>query len=693
VAAEVFVRPSAVSGDLEGGDGSAADPFRSVRKGIAEVHDRSGGGTVLLFSGHFVESIELIDVAGAGEADPIVVRPVDGTGEVVIDSCLPEFLKPAADGQWQPVDGASGEYRSIGHYPAPGADQQIGTVNLGAFYDEPAHTRLVSYAELADLRSDNQFWPGDQGNIVWRAKPNAPGLYIHENRNNKPHRRPFVYMGPGIWFDQDPAGRRVHIRLAPTAINIPNWPDYDPVETDPNRLQLALSVQGKHAIFLKRCQHIRFQDLTLRFGNPETVLLNECVNIGFDHCRIRSGSRAISFGAELGRTTENIRIEHCEIDGGLPTWFFRSDRKDTYLRGPNDKLEATEDEVHEHKLGYATSGVQVSGDARSRNVVVHHCEIVNAHDSYVFGTGMRFHHNWVHNLNDDGIAVSGEAETTDAEIYCNVLTQCLTALSFAARKAVGPVHVYGNLIDVRRPTLAKRPAAADSGILDSLKQGHFFKDGADEGEISLFHNTLLVRDPGVLGDDVEDGNDAGFAYFATIGRGEKPRTAFNNIMVAVFTPGAAKPIAFLAPKSFVTETNGNAFFRIPQADSSPRFIVRRRGSGATDESRTFADLDDYRNHYWPDGAGAYERNSTLKDPCFVSFDHVTGAPHRRDDLRLRHHPRSHAKDTAVELPAALRGLYVAATGAQPTDRGCFPPTGARLHVGVDGRRVFPRIGT
>ncbi len=55
-------------------------------------------------------------MAGPGEADPIVVRPVDGTGEVVIDSCLPEFLQPATDGQWEPVDGASGECRSVGRY-------------------------------------------------------------------------------------------------------------------------------------------------------------------------------------------------------------------------------------------------------------------------------------------------------------------------------------------------------------------------------------------------------------------------------------------------------------------------------------------------------------------------------------------------------------------------------------------------
>jgi hypothetical protein len=686
VAAQVFARPSAVPGDLAGGDGSETDPFRSVQAALTEVHAR-GGGTVLLFGGHFVESVELVGVVGSSGTDPIVVRPVDGTGEVVIDSCLTEFLSA---GQWVPVDGWPGEYCSIGSYPAPGTELERGTANLGAFYDEPAHTRLVSYAELDDLRSTNQYWPGDVGHLVWRAKPNTPGVYIHEDRANRPHRRSFVYMGPGVWFDRRAAGRRVHVRLGPTALGLPNWPDFDPAETDPNRVRLALSVEGKRALFLTRCRHIRFEDLTLRFGNPETVRLKECTDIAFDHCRIRSGSRAISMAAELGRTTEDVRIEHCEIDGGLPTWFFRSDRKDTYLRGPDHKEEATEDEVFEHKLGYATSGVQVSGDARCHNVLVHHCEIVNAHDSYVFGTGMRFHHNWVHNLNDDGIAVSGEARTEDAEIYCNVLTQCLTALSFAASEAVGPVRVYGNLIDVRRPTLAKRPTSAGSGPADSLKHGHFFKDGADEGEISLFHNTCLVRDPGALGDDA--GNDAGFAYFVTIGEGEHPRTAFNNIMVAVFAPGTVKPTAFLAPSSFATESDGNTWFRLPQDHPSPRFLVRRRRSGPTDESRTFPDLADYRLHYWPAGGG-YEVASTSTDPVFASFDYATGAPHPRDDLRLRHHPPSPARGGAVELPALLRDMYVAATGVEPTDRGCYPPTGERLRVGVDGRRVFPRIGT
>jgi hypothetical protein len=106
---------------------------------------------------------------------------------------------------------------------------------------------------------------------------------------------------------------------------------------------------------------------------------------------------------------------------------------------------------------------------RNVGVIVHHCEIFNAHDSYVFGDGMEFHHNWVHNLNDDGIAVSAHAETNNAKIYCNVMTQCLTALSFAANE-VGPVHIYGNLFDLREPTLGRRPTGG--AVPDSLRQGH-----------------------------------------------------------------------------------------------------------------------------------------------------------------------------------------------------------------------------
>ena len=79
------------------------------------------------------------------------------------------------------------------------------------------------------------------------------------------------------------------------------------------------------------------------------------------------------------------------------------------------------------------------------------------------------------------------------------------------------------------------------------------------------------------------------------------------------------------------------------------------------------------------------------DPGFKSFDTATGRPHRGDDLRLRFHPKSPAKGTAVDMPQELTDMYSDATGTAPTDRGCYPFTGARLQVGVDGRMVFPWI--
>ena len=627
-----------------------------------------------------------------------MVQPV-GDGEVFIDSLLPEFLVPGPDDGWDPVTqpGGSfiGEYVWRRPYPAPGAELDRRRVIGGAFLDEPVHTRLVSYSQLEDLLAENQLWPDDSpadGNRVWRPDDTQPGIFIPEDRPGRIARRPWVYMGPGIWFDQAAGERQVHIRLAPTNNRVQGWDDYEPDVTDPNHLRLALSREEDYAIFLTDCHHITFRDLTLRFGSPDTIRLNTCTDITFDHCRIWSGSRAIFLltGDAEDSKNEDIRVEHCVIDGGIPTWVFRSDRKDVYLMGPTDKDQAVQAEVFWNRLGASTSGVQISGTKRNSRVTVHHCEIINAHDSYVFGDGMQFHHNWVHNLNDDGIALSGVAETTNAKIFCNVMTHCLTALSFASGKKLGPVYVYGNLIDIRRPTLGIRPKT-ETGVPDSLRQGHFFKDGVNEGRIELFHNTCVVLDPGARGDDLADLTDAGFSYFINIGESE-PRRAFNNIMVAVYTSDShLRPIAFLAPALFITQSDGNTYFRIPEgAEGSINFQLRRTVDGTVQESGEYAALADYRNDQWPPaGEGGYEAESALEDPMFRSFDTATGRPRHGDDLRL--HSENPAKGNAVLLPAELRQMYLEATGEEPIDRGCYPANGARLRVGVDGRRVFPRL--
>ena len=466
-------------------------------------------------------------------------------------------------------------------------------------------------------------------------------------------------MGPGVWFDQRAGQRKVHIRLSHTTNNIPGWPDYEPGETDPNQLRLALCREEDYALFLTNCHHITFRDLELRFGNPDTIRLNTCTDIMFDHCRIRSGSRAIQLltGNAENAWNEDITLEHCVIDGGIPTWFFRSDRKDEYLIGPTDKNRAPRRRRSGTGSAPRPAASRSPAPHATVGVIVHHCEIINAHDSYVFGEDMEFHHNWVHNLNDDGIALSGEAETSNAKIYCNVMTQCLTALSFAAAKTLGPgLPVWQP--DRHPPTHARSPTQ------DSRQHRHRTRCGratssrtaSTKGVIELFHNTCVVLDPGAKGDDLDDLTDAGFSYFVNIGANSKPRRAFNNILVAVYTADShLRPIAFLAPPCSITQSDGNTYFRIPDgAEGSINFQVRRKiGDDGRRERRV------RHPGRLPPGPMAPERGGRLRGAESARRPDVQVVRHRHRPTPTRRRPatshsESPAKNNVAVMPQELR---------------------------------------
>jgi hypothetical protein len=140
---------------------------------------------------------------------------------------------------------------------------------------------------------------------------------------------------------------------------------------------------------------------------------------------------------------------------------------------------------------------------------------------------------------------------------------------------------------------------------------------------------------------------------------------------------------------FDTQSDGNTYFRIPVGpEGSVNFQVRKKIGDTVVERGEYATLDAYRRDQWPpNGAGGYEERSVLGDPVFNAFDTVTGRPRRGDDLRLRQD--SPGRNNVAVMPQALRDLYRSATGFAPTVRGCYPFSGARLQVGVDGRRIFP----
>jgi hypothetical protein len=143
------------------------------------------------------------------------------------------------------------EYISIDSYPRGDNDKA-----RGSFHERDPYTRLISYSRLEDLQADNQlFGPLTDDNLLPGPEP-LPGS----------PRRPWVYMGPGLF--QDDSGEdsgHIHIRLSPTDNNVPGFPDYDG-PTDPRQVALAIWTSNQATLRVSRCASVYLEGLTVRYG-------------------------------------------------------------------------------------------------------------------------------------------------------------------------------------------------------------------------------------------------------------------------------------------------------------------------------------------------------------------------------------------------------------------------------------------
>ena len=684
------------------GSGTLTDPFHSISTAIAA----SNGRNVYLRGGQYIEPITVDGVHGSSD-HPITIAGYRGE-PVTVDCFIPDFLNPTEEAHWKPVEDSPDEF--VWTKPFPGGEAE--EVSRGAFLETHQHTRLVTYHHLEDLRADNELFPhlltpGD--NHVWRAKKDPVTGETHFEETEE--FRNWVYMGPGLWFgpdpefDSDPERPTVHIRMSHTHNNVIGWPDYTGI-TDPRAVKVALSKSLTPALSLTNCTFMRFSDMTVRFGGRETVLIRDCTDIEFDHVNIRAGSRAIRLEANPDEHNERIVFHDCEIDGGMPTWFFRSDRKDEYNYVPATLQNPTQADVKLNRLGKVTTNNLLSSRQNASEIQVHHCELVNGHDVCIFGPHMRFHHNWVNNINDDALFMgSEESDTEDAWVYRNVVTKVLTTLSFAADTPVGDVRIFRNLFDIREPTLGIRPGKICN---NPLRQGQLYKSNGVEGPFDLWHNTCLVLNAGAsfVSGQPTDLNRAGFTHYGDFKLGDEiagTRRSFNNIFVAAYPDSQfTEPIAFLPPKTFDGPTDGNIYERVGPGDPDPGTETRFVVTGGTPPE--FADLDGYNADHDP-----WERDGIRADPLFISFDHAGGQPRPDDDLRPRSKTAtqegSPAKGSAVAMPDDMTTIdHDADVLAKKFggDRGCywtlkvpgFPGLDFvpfdRMSVGVKGRMKFPR---
>jgi hypothetical protein len=653
----VYAAPDGVP-TTAGGDGTEARPW-PLQFAIDQLGQLTDHHLVLLpgvYDGP-------IDIAGLDSGASYVITGLS-TDSVAIDGSRPEF-RTVPNAVWQHVGGpASQEYVSapfLGNDPA-----------RGSFLARSPYTRLITHQFLRDLQSDNELaGPICDDNPMEGPDPRPPDAQ-HPGVNP---RRPWMYLGPGLFHDPtDVRDGRIHVRFSPTHHHLPGFPDYDG-ETDPRKIPLAIWFEQRATLRITGCTDLTVCNLGVRHGDT-AITIENCDDVTLDHVDVRGGND----GIKLRGTCNRVHLTHVRVDGGLPPWYFRSDRKDEFHLASDPGFGDAQ------APGQNTMKALLSGTPLCSDSIVSNCEFVGGHDLATFGKRSRFSRNWIQNLDDDAVIVDTEG-SDDLQFFENVVEQCQTVFSSGGGAGKG-TSVYRNLIDLRRPFAKSRPRVHE--VTDChpnpdrrvLGVGVLVKTDPPDGPLAFFHNTCLVRD---------NEADASFNHFA--GWGDSQRTVLNNIFVAVNTIAAAdKPISFLpnvdpSGTSDHAVTDGNCYFRTGQ-HTSARLLKVRNGASAPGSFQTVAALQ--VSPYFTRSQSVYtpgfEDSGLEGDPKFRRFGPSQLVPASRDDLRLR--ANSDAAMAGVELQEPLRSMDTAPHLEHPA-MGFLPLGAAPLAVGVDGRRVFP----
>jgi hypothetical protein len=605
--------------------GTETAPYRTVQHGIGEL---DGGDMLTVHNGVYYEHLDVRNKT----LKRIIIRSAERE-HAVIDGTRTDFLAVPSD-RWLETD-MPGVYKSVNPYPP--------STSRGAF-DQSPYTRLITYVSLKDLAADNEtFGPMPAGTTV------PDGVNV-KDPGGKPPRRPFVYMGPGLYQDEGPGDQHVYVRLTHTHHGAAGVPEYTGPE-DPRLVPLAVwTAFDPSTVFIHDSGPVTLYGLTIRNGGGRTVRIARSAEATLDHVTVLAGP----YGLDIGDGCKDTRIRHTRFDGGLPPWFFRSDKKDGYI-DEND---------FENELGGRTLKTLLTCEGDSDGTLIEFCEFVNAHDLVLNGTDLTFTRNWLNNINDDGVFVG---KTIDKLIITtNVFEQCLTALSVATNSDVGIVYFHRNLVDLRQPTIGRRPSPfpdlIDPEDAGTFRYGQFFKSNFADPEINVFQNTMRVFDRDLL---------VSYNLFKRDDQYTTMRRAFNNIFLAVNRTEASDiPIYYLPRLTDQAETDGNSFFRISH-DTDALFI--------SDGAVKYADLSAL-----PAGF-PYEVHSIDVNPRLRRYWGPPNFPVAED---LRPVEQDPAGTGGVLLPDQLAEID-GSVGATTSHIGCYAFGAPPLEVGVEGRRLFP----
>lgn len=393
-------------------DGSKDSAWKTIAHALTQVQ---AGDTLYLRGGTYYEHV-YCSVTGTAEK-PITVRSYPGE-LAVIDGAFAEFFAEPASA-WEPFEqGSVGEYRSTRPF------RNLRNIH-GRFGD--SMVGLQVYYHIEDLRGER-------------------------------------YVGPGIWYDR--ATGHIHARLAHyeatglvrarTPLTLKYLPhrlhtlESYSGETDASKLPLIIAPYHSVPLLIDRAQHVRFQDLVFRGGGYDAVDIRHGEHLEFDNVTIYAGAYGLR-----ARNTGPMKLHNSAIYGSVPPW---STRGETSLRErPWESKGRNLTRLNTHALIIPAAGDEYSVYYFPYNHLwdISYCEFADAHDGVYMGDldGLKFHHNYVHNFQDDGVYLSSFRKLYYPQhgprlFYQNVISGCIMSFAFGGdARLSSDVHVLRNILD------------------------------------------------------------------------------------------------------------------------------------------------------------------------------------------------------------------------------------------------------
>ncbi len=600
-------------------NGSEKQPWKTIQHALPHLQP---GDTLYLRGGTYFENIYCA-VAGLPDK-PITIRSYPGE-QAILNGGLREFAeKPQS--AWVALK--NGEYRSAKTY------RNIRDV-LGLFGD--SRIGLQTYWHAMDLRAENELWIRDPDKKIM-VEP--------------------VYCGPGLWYDKQTG--YIHTRLAHTKLTTPGLANYQG-ETDPRKLPLTIAPFNSVPLFIDQGMHLRFQDLVIEGGGQNVVEAQFGVGLEFDNVTIFAGT----YGLRT-RSTGPLRFTNGAIHGMIAPWMWRTENVlqgydrlsyDPFLppKTPNNARHISRLPTHALLVTEGMYEFEVFAYPSNHEWEISNSEFTDAHDGiYLSGRNIRFHHNWVDRIQDDGIYFSSPSPNynENIHIYQNLITQSLMAFGGHARGGPdGNIYFYRNIVDLRQGIQDGRPTPKNP--TGNVHAYHAFlihgRDFLGIESLYFYQNTILS--PADL--------RSGFLHRLWTNTHQRTqRRVFNNIFV--YLNGYPQTTRFLTRPAHDLETGNNLHWSALQREKAP--------------TRYLEEVQE---------KSAQEKGSLVAAPGFTRFD---DAPGEMANYQLQ--SNSAARSAGRALPAEWEDPLRSST----PDLGAIPYNTAPPPFGRQGRIQFPITG-